>query len=467
MNYDEVAKQILGYVGGKENVSFVTFCATRLRLTLKDKGLIDEKSITEMNEVFGVRHAGAQFQIIIGNEVGFVYKAFCRIADIQENSGVEEIIEEDKDIVKGKITIKSITNNVMDVVSACITQVIPIIIFCGLIKLIVSILGPNMLNVLPVEHDLMRLLTFVGDTGFYFYPIFLAYGCAKKFDCSIPLSLLFACILIHPTLIEIVSVGKPFTVYGIPMILGNYTYSFLPILLTVWILSYIEKLLNRWVPTSLKMLLVPLGTVLIMLPLALCVIGPMGTVLGQIISDVLVALSSFFGPIATALIAGLFPFLIATGMHMPIITVGNMNMMQNGFESAIFPASNVCTYTMIAIGLVAVLKAKKAEERALNTTGFLTMTVGGISEPTIFGVILKNPKAIAYVFLGGLAGGFYIGLMHCAVYIPSPGNFLTALCYGGGSTGNMINGVIACAIAFVVTFALGMVFGFDKKKEDK
>lgn len=466
MDYGKAAAEILKYVGGKGNVSFATFCATRLRLNLKDKGLIDEEAIRSMEEVFGTRDAGGQYQIIIGQEVGFVYKAFCKAAEISENEGIDEVLDTDIE-VKEKLTPKKILNNIMDVISACIAQVMPILTACGLIKLLVSVLGPSMLNIADETSDLLRLLTFVGDAGFYYYPIFLAYGCAKKFKCSIPLALLFSVILIHPSLLEIVSSGEAFSVYGIPMVLNNYTYSFLPILLIVWLMSYVEKFLQRISPKSLKMLVVPLGTTLIMLPVALCVVGPLGTVCGEGISDALVWMSGVFGPVASALIAAMFPFLIVTGMHMPIITIGNISLMQNGFESAIFPASDVCTYTMIAIGLAAVIKARKSEERTINGTSFITLTFGGISEPTLFGIILKNVRAIAYVFIGGLAGGFYIGVTNTVIYIPGPGNLMTILCYGGGETSNLINGIIGCAIGFLVTFILAILFGFETKKKEE
>lgn len=463
MDYKNIAEQILSKVGGKENVSFATFCATRLRLTLKDKSLIDENAIESMKEVYGVRHAGAQFQIIIGQEVRSVYEEFCKIAELEQNSGVDEKLDSDIE-EKKKITFKSVMDDIMDVVSACIAQVIPILITCGLLKLFVALFGPKMLNVLDENSDIMRLLTFVADAGFYFYPVFLAYGSAKKFKCSIPMALFMAAILIHPTLVEIVKAGDAFTVFGIPMILNNYTYSFLPILLIVWIMSYVEKTIYKYVPQSLKMLLVPLLTTLIMLPLALCVIGPIGTVLGQLIANVLSTITGIFGPIGLGLAGGLFPFLIATGMHMPIVTVLNANLLQNGYEATFAPGTLICTYTMIAIGLAAFLKSKSADDRTYNLTSFITMAVGGISEPTIFGIIMKSKKAMLYVFLGGFAGGVYVGITKAIIYFFGSGNFLAFLRYGG-TTESLINGAIGCAIGFAVTFILAMVFGFDSNEK--
>ncbi|MGN1343550.1 MAG: PTS transporter subunit EIIC [Traorella sp.] len=464
MNYKELANQILDLMGGKENISNVTHCMTRLRVNPKDKGLIQKEKITKLDGIVGIKELGNQFQIIIGPDVDKVYKEFCQLTGIEEKEQIGQKLDEIP-VKKEKLTFKNCVNNVLDAIGGCVAPMLPIITCAGLIKMIVAVLGPSMLNVLPETHDFMRLLTFVGDAGFYFFPVYVAYAGAKKFGSNIPLSLFIACILLHPTLIGIVTEGQPFTVYGIPMILTNYSSSFLPMILITWVMSYVEKGLNKIIPNSLRTLLFPLSLILIMLPISLCVLGPIGSVLGQGIAAVIVALNNFAGPLATALIAAFWPLLIATGMHQALIAIALTYIAANGFDDSILVGAVVSNYPMIAIGLAYLIKAKLPSEKAYAASSFVTLTLGGISEPTIFGILLKIKKSLLYLFAGGLVGGFYAGLMNVAVYFAPAGNVLVCLGFAGANPNSLLHGIIACVIAFAVSFVLAMLFGFDNKKE--
>lgn len=118
--------------------------------------------------------------------------------------------------------------------------------------MISTILGPNLLGVFSADSNVITLLNFVGDAGFYFMPIFAGWSAAKKFNTNIPIAMFLAAVLIHPTLLSMVSEGTAFTVYGIPMKLVTYTSQFLPTILSVWILSYVYRFLNEHVPNSIK-----------------------------------------------------------------------------------------------------------------------------------------------------------------------------------------------------------------------
>lgn len=466
MNNQEKARDILELVGGKDNITYVTYCMTRLRITPKDKGLIDDETILKMEGIVGTKTVGTQYQIIIGPEVENVYKELCEIADFEIHEGIDEIVD-DIPQKKEKLTPKSIVNNVLDVIGGCVAPMLPIITAAGLVKLIVAILGPSMLNVVSETSDLMRLLTFVGDAGFYFFPVYVAYAAAKKFNTNIPMALFIAGVLLHPTLIEIVNAGEAFHVYGIPMYLTTYSSNFISMILIVWIMSYVEKGLNKVIPNALRALLFPLLTLLIMLPIALCVLGPIGSVLGKGIADALVSLHSVVGPFSIAIIGACWPLLIVTGMHQALIAIALSYIATMGFDNSILVGALIANYPMIAIGLTYLIKAKGAEEKGNALTSFITLTIGGISEPTLFGIILRHKKAILYMLAGGFAGGFYAGLMNVAVYFVGSGNIAVALGFAGENASSLPQGIIACIIAFIVTFVLSMIFGFDDKKEMK
>lgn len=466
MNNQEKASRILELVGGKDNITYVTYCMTRLRITPKDKGLLHDEEIQKIAGIVGTKTVGTQYQIIIGPEVENVYKELCHIAGFAIHKGVDELVD-DIPQKKEKLTLKSLLNNILDVIGGCVAPMLPIITAAGLVKLIVAVIGPSMLNVVSETSDLMRLLTFVGDAGFYFFPIYVAYAAAKKFQVSIPMALFIAGVLLHPTLIEIVNTGEAFTVYGIPMYLTTYSSNFVSMILIVWIMSYVEKGLNKVIPDALRALLFPLLTLLIMLPIALCILGPIGAILGQGIADALVSLHALVGPFSIAIIGACWPLLIVTGMHQALIAIALSYIATMGFDNSILVGAIIANYPMIAIGLTYLIKSKGAEEKGNALTSFITLTIGGISEPTLFGIILRHKKAILYMLAGGFVGGFYAGLMNVAVYFVGSGNIAVALGFAGENTNSLPQGIIACIIAFGVTLVLAMVFGFDDKKERK
>lgn len=461
MNYKKTAEQLLQHVGGKDNISSVTYCMTRLRVTPKDRGLVDDGAICGISGIVGTKTVGTQYQIIIGPDVEHVYKEFCEQGGFDAVKRLDENADEAKSLEKGKLTPKKILDNVMDAIGACVAPMIPIFTAAGLMKLIVAVVGPSMLGLLPESSEFIRLLTFVGDAGFYFFPFYVAYGAAKKFHANIPMALFLAGILLHPTLIEIAQAGEPFHVYGIPMTLTTYSSNFISMLLITWAMSYVEKGLNKIIPKSLRALLFPLLLTLIMLPIALCVLGPVGSVLGKGIANGIVALHGFAGPVSVAVVAALWPLLIATGMHQALIAIALTYIAAVGCDDSILVGAFISNYPMIAIGLAYLILAKTAEKKAYATSSFVTLFLGGISEPTLFGIILQNKKAILYMMAGGFVGGLYAGIMKVAVYFVGMGNVLVSLGFAGERAYSLPQGIIASVIAFGVTFVLCMVFKIE------
>ena len=407
VNYDQIAAEILELVGGTENVSSVTSCATRLRITPKDMSVVQDDMIKQLDGIIGAQVSGSQYQVIVGQQVGHVLESFTRIAGIESrplgDSG-DDAKTPMPDSLMGWI------NLALDTLSACVTPMLPIITAAGLVKLIVAVIGPSMLGLVAAESDLVRLLTFVGDAGFYFFPVYAAYSSAKRFGANVPMPLFIAGIMLHPTLVQIVGEGNPFTVYGIPMVLASYASNFIPTILITWVQSKLERALDRIIPDSLHYLLHPLLTLLVLLPVALCVLGPLGTLLGQGIANFLVWLHQTTGPLSIALIAATWPLLITTGMHQALIAIALSYIGTMGFDDSILVGAIVSNYPMMAIGLSSILQAKDADKRSSAITSFITLALGGISEPTLFGTILLERATIIFMMIGGFVGGLYAGI---------------------------------------------------------
>lgn len=457
-DYTDLSNRILENIGGKDNIQSVTHCVTRLRFTLKDNGLIDLEKIKKIKGVLGTQFSGGQFQVIIGQHVKEVYDVFCHMTGLS----MEAPIDEQLDPIKNKITVKSIFNSIFNTISGCVLPIFPIFIGAGLIKMITAILGPGLLNVFALESNIMVLLTFVGDAGFYFFPMYVAWSAARRFNTSIPIALFLAGILLHPTLIDIVSEGTKFSVYGIPMTPVNYSSQFLPSILMVWILSYVHHYVDKILPNALRAAFVPVICVLIMLPITLCVVGPLGTYGGILIGNAANWLASTVGPLAIGLIGGLWYFLVALGMDKALLPIILNSFAVVGYDDLFWLSAVAATYSLIGVAISYLIRCKK-EERAMATSSAITLMLGGVSEPVLYGSVFRFKRAMAYLFVGGFVGGVLVAMFNVKAYTVGAGNLLFFTVFAGGDGSGFLPGLISCIIAFAISFTLGLVFGFDEK----
>lgn len=454
--YEKLCNDILEQVGGKENISFVTHCMTRLRMNVKDQGKVNQEKLKKIKGVLGCQFSGGQFQVIIGQQVDEVYNDFIKITGLQaQNKSYEQ-----SDDTKEKFSWKGCLNKFIDAVSGCVTPILPIITATGIIKLIAALLGESMLNILPANSDFMVLFKFVGNAGFYFFPIFVAWAASKKFNTSTPMALFLGAILIHPTLIEMVTNGTKFSVYGIPMTLVNYSSQFLPSILIVWVMSYIYKLFEKISPKSLKIILVPTCTMLVMLPLALCIVGPLANLLGQGLASFFTGLYSSVGPLAIGLIGALWYFLVATGMHQALIALATTMIANMGADNIILVGSKSGSYALMGLAVAYLIRCKR-EDKAIASANAVTLLVGGISEPTIFSMLLRYKTAMIVQVIAGFVGGIINGIFHVSIYFFGATNILTGLAFGK----DIVLGMIGCSVSFILALVLGSVLGFDDSKK--
>ena len=459
-DYAKMSQDILAEIGGKENVSFATHCLTRLRLTLKDTDKADLSKIKDIQNVLGAQFSGGQLQVIIGQDVDKLYDVFCNDTGLTKQALINENLDAEEE--KQPFSLKNAAGMLLASFQGSVIGVIPIISVCGLIKALTLICGPTMLKLFADGSNAQTLLTFVGDAGFYFLPIFMGYTASKALKTNPYIAMLLCAVLVHPTLLSIVSGGAPFTVFGIPMTLVNYTSNVLAPFLVVFAMKYVLSFFEKVLPKSVSGIFAPLLTVLIMLPLGLCVFGPVGYYIGVILTGIFTWLHRYLGPVATGLISGLWYFLVALGMHGPVVMTAIVNFATNGYDDLIL-VSSCGSFAIYAAALVALFKMKDKSAKDTIGTSLLSLYLAGVSEPIIFGFLLKYRKAALYYLIGGFCGGFYAGLMH--VKITNFGVGLIPFLAYAGETANMVNGIISCVICFAVALVLALIFGFDDKKK--
>ena len=446
-NNQQIATDVLRAVGGKENVQAVAHCMTRLRFNLKNMDAPKDEEIKAIKGVMGVARTGGQYQIIIGTNVDKVYQEVCTLAGISPS----EAIPENPDAPKEPLTLKKVGSNVMAYLSGSLTPIIPVVLAAAIFKSLVAVFGPDMLGILSPDSTLYTLFTFVGDAGYYFFPLLIGYTAAKKLNASPVMGIFMGAILLHPTFVSMANEGASFDVYGIPCTPQNYSSTILPILLTVWIMSYVEAFLKKHLPDAVKIMLVPTLTTAIMLPIALCVCGPIGGFLGNYICAAVIWFGNHFGFLGTAIIGALWEFLVMTGMHHVLIAQMIQLFAANGYDPVVSLGAVAASMSVTGMCIGMALALRDKEERALSWSYMIAEIIGGVTEPGLYGVGMKYKKPFIGMAIGGAAGGLYAGLMGVKAYVLVPvANFLALTAYTGGNASNIINGVISGIVAIVV-----------------
>lgn len=454
MDYKALAGEIIRLIGGTENIRQLTHCATRLRLEFYDRSKVDAKKIESLSGVISVVDKGGQFQIVIGNDVQTVFRAVK--AEMKEEPGQSSRESDAADDGEKP----GIVSRIISVISTTFTPVIPALIGGGMIKAVLSILV--LFNLVNEASTTYSIITFISDAPFYFMPVLLAYGAAMKFQCSPIMAMTLACALLHPTWTGIVSAGEAVTFFGIPVILVDYASSVVPVILSVWILSYVEKLAEKYSPSVIKFFLKPLLTMFISIPIALLIVGPLGNLLNDIVqagADFLNARVSWLIPM---LMGAFQPFLTLTGTAWAMTPIATSQISALGYEVVNGPGMLASNIAQGGATLAVAVKAKNKDLKQLASSSGFT-AVMGITEPCLYGVLLKLKRPFVASMIGGAVGGIYAGISGLVRYsFVSPG--LTAIpAFIGENPMNVVHAIITIIISFAAGFAAAWILGF---KED-
>ncbi len=457
----KMAEQIIAAVGGKENIASVTHCMTRLRFNLKDDGLAEDEEIKKIDGVISVVRAGGQVQVVVGQGVDKVYAEVCRLGGLETQAAIDENLDGGP---KKKLTLKQIGSNIMGALSGSITPVLPVFIVSGIFKMVAVLLGPENLGWLAEDNQLYQLCNIVSAAGYYFLPFFVAASAARKFKTSGVLVMMIAAVMLHPDMLAIVGSGEPFNIYGLfPMDPINYTQAVVPLVLIAWVQSYVERFAKKIVPDFIRVLGVPVLTMVIMLPLALCIFGPICYVVMEGIADLIVWMNNTVGLLAMVLVGALWTLVITFGMHVAVLTALLPAWLTIGYDAIVSPATIAATLAGIGVQLAYSLRADGKDNKALGWSCFVTNAFANIGEPYIYGIYLRDKKAMAWHMIGGAAGALVMGILSAKIYIFSGVGFpwLNFLRFGEDA----VQGAVGMIAAFGISLALGLAFGFEKKKE--
>lgn len=450
-DYGETARRLVEYAGGKGNIKKAFHCMTRLRFNVKDKSLVEDKKMTSLPEVVGVNWHNDQCQIIIGNEVSAVFKAVEKLGVTTDNDETAE--------PAGK---KGVFSVVVDSITGCMTPMIPALTAAGMMKVILTILNSS--GLLTEASMTYQVLSLIGDAAFYFMPFLIAANAAKVFKVNQSLALIIAGVFLHPSFVNLVAGEAAIHFIGLPVTKVSYSYSVIPIILMVWIMSYIEKLADMVTPKMLKIIMHPTLVILISAPIALIVVGPLGSIAGDGLASAINFLSAKLGFLIVGILAAFFPFIVMTGMHHALTPIGLSAIATGGSDALIF-VSQVCSnVAQSGASLAVAFKSKDKKMKQLASAAGIS-AVMGITEPALYGVTLKLKRPVVAAAIAAGIGGIVGGILQVSLYIAQNSIMAIPAFVGAKGMSNLIYGIIMIAVSFIAAFVLTVVIGFQDEEE--
>lgn len=460
-NYQEIAEKLVAVVG-EDNIVSATHCATRLRLQVKDRKAIDDSQVEQVEEVKGVFYNAGQYQIILGT--GIVNKVY---AALQKTYSFNEISKDQ--IAKDEASpLQRAVRNIADI----FVPIIPILgatgLFLGLKGVLFNETVLRVMGLTPnsIPEWLSASVTILTDTAFGFLTAFICWSAFKKLGGLPIIGFLIGLMLVSPALPNAYAVAggtaEPIMAFGVIPLVG-YKGSILTALITGMIGATLEKKLRKNMPNAMDLIFTPFLVILISVFVALFVLGPIVHAFeGQAVKVIEMFLHLPLG-IGGLIIGFLYPIAVMTGMHHMFIMIETSLIATTGFN----PLITVCAMYGFANAAVCLAIALRTRNTSVKTAG-ISATVTqmlGVSEPALFGVVMRTGMKAILVMLGSSAvGGMVLSLLGIQansyglavllsplMYIYEPYQVITYVLVGIGT--------------FILAFALTNLFVIKKEKD--
>lgn len=470
-NFSNDAKLLLEAIGGKENISAVSHCATRLRFVLNDTQKADIKKVEAIKSVKGTFTQAGQFQIIIGNEVATFYNEFTKIA------GVEGVSKDEAKVAARQNM--NVLQNLIGHFAEIFAPLIPAIVVGGLILGFRNVIGDikmleggtkALIEVSQFWSGVHHFLWLIGEAIFHFLPVGITWSISRKMGSTQILGIVLGLTLVSPQLLNAYGVAggeaAPFWDFGFAQVkMIGYQAQVIPAMLAGFVLSFSELKLRKVIPQSISMILVPLFSLVPTVLIAHIILGPIGWAIGSFISNIVYAgLTSALRWLFAAIFGFAYAPLVITGLHHMTNAI-DLQLMGEFGGTNLWPMialSNIAQGS--AVLAMIYLNRDNEEEKQVSIPATISCYLG-VTEPAMFGINLKY----VYPFLAAM-----IGSSIAAVF--SVGTNVMANSIGvGGLPGilsiqpqYMLKFAIAMVIAVVVAFALTVVFSktkMNKKQE--
>ncbi len=396
MKYQEEAKKIISLVGGEANIRSLVHCATRLRFELADEGKANKEALTSLSYVLQVVSSGGQYQVVIGPAVADYFNSIMSLISIgPKKDGVTDAKQ------------KNPLSAAMKIISGAFSPLIPLLAGSGMMKAVLTVLVQA--GLLAESSSTYLILAAASNAAFYFLPVFLGLTISKKLGANTYVGGAIGAALLEPSFTGLMTAEGAVTFLGIGVTPIDYASTIFPIFIAAMIYSVLEKGLKKIVKQELQLFLVPMISLMLMIPFTVIVFGPFGTVVANSVSSAVMALFSVNRLIAGAVLGAAYPYLTMLGLHWGFspITLQNLEL----YGGDIIEGVTVCSVfaqTGIAAGLY--LKGKKHSKiREVAGPTLITGVFAGITEPILYGLVMTHKRLMVIVALAGAVGGAIAG----------------------------------------------------------
>ncbi|MCQ2019295.1 PTS system trehalose-specific EIIBC component [Clostridium butyricum] len=463
--YSNDIRELLDYIGGKDNIGAVSHCATRMRFVLKDTKIADENKIKKIKSVKGTFTQAGQFQVIIGNDVPTFYNEFTEIAGID---GVS------KDSVKNAAKSNmNLAQRLMSNIAEIFAPLIPALIIGGLILGFRNIIGDikmfddgtkTLVETSQFFAGVHSFLWLIGEAIFHFLPVGITWSITKKMGTTQILGIILGITLVSPQLLNAYSVAGadtiPFWDFGFAKVnMIGYQAQVIPAILAGFTLVYLEKTMRKISPASISMIIVPLFSLIPAVIIAHVVLGPIGWTIGSWVSNIVYSgLTSSFRSIFAAIFGFLYAPLVITGLHHMTNAI-DLQLVAEFGGTALWPMIALSNIAQGSAVLAMIFLQKNNEEEKQVSVPACISAYLGVTEPALFGVNMKY----RFPFICGMIGSAVAG-----IFSVSTGVLANSIGVGGIpgilsiQPQHMFMFLISMLITIVLPFVLTVTIGKSK-----
>lgn len=437
-DYAGIAKTVLKLVGGEENVAHLEHCSTRLRFTIVNAGKVDKEGLKATAGVMGVIANGNQCQVVIGNDVIEVYDEVRKLGtfsggNVQPQEG-------------GK---KDIGAVVLDFMVGVFQPLVPAIAGAGILKAMLSLL--TLMHVMNTTDAWYTVLYNAADAALYFLPVMVAVTMSAKLNCNRLVAVAAAGAMILPGMTA--AVGEGLTLFGFTVQNIAYAYQVFPAILTVTLLYFVEKWVTKISPKPIRVFFVPMVCFMIVVPMAMLVLGPIGYNVGKLLTTVILFAYDKLGWLAVGLLAAILPFMISMGMHKALVPYAVTSITEMGEELLYMPASLAHNISEGGACFAVALKTKDEQVRSAAISAGIS-AVFGITEPALYGITIQRKRALYGVVAGSFIGGLTVGLTGLKAFVAmGPGLAGMAMFVDVNNSKNIVWAFVGFGISLLVSFA--------------
>lgn len=449
-----IAQQIVEKIGGKENISVMTHCATRLRFKLADDSKANKDEVDKIKGVVKALVSGGQFQVVIGNEVDDVFQA------IQRQTGITgkavDVVEKDDLKVKGKAI-----DAVIDLVTNIFTPILPALIGAGMIRALLMLC--TQFGILASDSGTYIVINEIYNAVFSFLPVYLAVCAAKRFNCNQMIAVAVSLAMVSSTVLSGIQSEAGLKFLGITLSAPRQGYGsgIIPIIVTIWFMSLVEHWCTKHIHPVARNILTPLITLVITVPVMFLVFGPIFSALQSAIGNGYTALYNLSPVITGIILGGLWQVLVVFGLHWGIVPLGQVNLAMFG-RNTINAITGPSNWSQAGAALGVFLKSKNRDIKETALSAGLT-GIFSITEPAIYGVNLKYKKPFyGAVACAAVAGGI-AGAGNAAALAGGPVGILSFPLFIGEG---FVHFVIAMFVALIGSAILGYIL-YDRKNDEE